>query len=830
MKEMSRALAEANMADTAFAGRDGGAPVEPGGPLSSEPAPPSEDTLSRKDLSSASQGLATAGTEQRRGEEEAGERGAADEPLAEKEHVLAGLTTQSKHADANDTWHEQAGGGVQAGSEDAGAETVPGGAGADGGGVSSGSAQQESLRQTKHADTGGHVERQRKDASSGSAQTETSEAFFFGESTGSHHETSGGSQGRDDGLPERGGAGARSTDSYVSGLERKFLDTPVGVEWGCQGCAEEMDSMSAELDAWLGRGHFLPAKVVQRARSEKPKQSIIPPLFTLQHLVLEHFRAFPMLVPAPLRRQSSSATTEETRELPLSLRGTAEAFEQEIDGRDAGDGVRGRDSVEAKERQAEGQANTEEGATSKEGTTKGKGTTSAGFSTSESKGYYVLRVDKLLVESFFVASTGEVTPVPTRYPSSPAARALGPLVPHSAYGAQFARAFASLRPSSSSAAPVPGASTSLEPSYYSAAVSEGRKAGATKAVRRPGDAIGLFRRKTPTSSRVVAQPRQVQKVEPGNAQKSEDGLAVLARVQQEIAKSRQLDGSRVVRFDSKNTYATFDPFECCVNTVPEGGGALSARCAHVAKIHGSFQIAGQTHDKAEPSVGESGGSSEKQATKGGAADKPKTTGVGGESGRPGARAESSQEGGEAASGSSPSSAAGLSLPGGESTVLQTSPRLPPSPSSALRGSPPRRRKVLLAYLGSRTSGLPLRYLGGKGRELRRQQLTRNMVEDLVTHHLNAICHLGAESSSRAATDTPSRGLNCGTLQAFRKVGLEVPVWRQLMALKQELYVSAPAQWGDVIFEKTMESHQIELFTVSAKAAPPLFLPLTPFFQ
>ncbi|PHJ23541.1 hypothetical protein CSUI_002605 [Cystoisospora suis] len=800
MKEMAGTIAEASRADKIFGGQDGSQAVMPGGPLSSEPAPQSDSPGARDEPPSLTK-LETIATK------EEGEEGRG-------------------RAASSSTTHAGADGTMQTGDVQSGTDTQ-----SDGGDASSSADVHESLGQKEEETDGGDRTQREGEETPSNSTPSPAESFSFG--GGVDHEKLGLR------VPEahlQDGT-IRSTDSdfFRRDEKKKLVRTPAGVEWGCQGCEEEMDSISAELDAWLGTGHFLPSKVIQWARSEKPKSSIIPPLFTLQHLVLKHYEASP-LVQGGSSSFSSSISTERTpgESSRVSPDETGETIMKGGEGHDDSRTVEGLAGQDAGVNTST-LSNQEEGTLQNTGTVKRRESFVA-RNVPAKEGYYVLRVDKLLIESFFVKSTGEVTPVPTRYPSSPPATVLGPMIPHSEYGAQFTRAFASLRPSFSPVAPVAGADASLEPLQHGIRPeggSEGQSLPGSRTTAR-GDLLSVFRRRTTVSSRTgVAQVRRsLSKVEPvgGNPPKNEDGLAMLARVQQEIAKNRALQsgGSRVMRTGGKSSssYAAFNPFLCCLNVVE---GDVPTQCAHVPRLYGgSFRMPGGQLDR-ESSVGGEGergpSSSEKPSgepeVKGDVGMKASTTS--GES-----SGHSVQKGHETDS-SAPSP-----LRSGE-VRAQALSSLSPSSSSlsetrnAASTPPSRQRKVLLAYLGSRTSGLALRYLGGKGRELRRHQLTRMMVEELVSH-LDAVCLMAGESTSKTVTDSNTPGVSCGGLQAFTRLGLEAPVWRQLMTMKQELFVSSPTQWGDILYEKTLEDHQIEVFTVYAKVPPPLFLPVTPFFQ
>lgn len=813
MREMSETLAEASRADKVFGGQDGSQAVMPGGPLSAEPAPQSDSPGSRDEPASLAKLEALASKEEG---EEGSDKGASSPTSQGTEHAAAEGTLQGQTRDV----------------QQAGRETQ-----SDGGGdTSSGTDMRESRGQKEETEGGDRVQGEREDDTPSNSSRSPPGSFSFG--GGVDHEKLGLR------VPEahiREGD-LRSTDSDLSqrSEKKKLVHTPAGVEWGCQGCEEEMDSISAELDAWLGTGHFLPSKVIQWARSEKPKYSIIPPLFTLQHLVLKHYEASPVLQGGS-SSSSPSASTESTpgESSHVSPDETGKTLLKEGEGHKAkdDDGV----TVERLAEQDGGEnasalPNQEEGARQNVGA--GRSVFVARHLPAK-EGYYVLRVDKLLIESFFVKSTGEVTPVPTRYPSSPPAAVLGPMIPHSEYGAQFARAFASLRPSFSPVGPIAGGGTSLEPLQHGSRPEGGVKGQSSPSFTTTarGDVLSAFRRRTTISSKTgVAQVRRAigrSQAEPvgGNAStKNEDGLAMLARVQQEIAKNRapsQSGGSRATtRTGGKNSssFDAFNPFLCCLNVV---GGDVPTQCAHVSRLYGGlFRVPGGQLDR-ESSLrgeGERGSSLEKYPSaepEGDVGMKASTNS--GESGQPvqkgGHETDSSalRPGEVRADGSS-------SLSSSSSSFAETKS----AAASPARSS--RQRKVLLAYLGSRTSGLALRYLGGRGRELRRHQLTRMMVEELVSH-LDAVCRIAGESTSKTITDLNTAGeVSCGGLQAFTRLGLEASVWRQLMTMKQELYVSSPNQWGDILHEKTLEDHQIQIFTVYAKVPPPLFLPLTPFFQ
>ncbi|PFH37407.1 hypothetical protein BESB_038650 [Besnoitia besnoiti] len=623
-------------------------------------------------------------------------------------------------------------------------------------------------------------------------------------------------------------------------------------DWGAQdiGTAEAL-SMSGEDADWVHVSQMLPsASIVQDAAADdRTSYGMVPPLAALQRLVYEHFQGLPTAhAPEadagpregerPDNKDAASSQAQSLEELGVQSSAKPEAVETASTAPEDSDFVKG-DEVSPGSR-ADSSARGEKRRARMRGPAGRRAEKRHRKKTlRRSEGYYVMRVSGLLIESFYFSADHTVTPVPTHFPVTESVFGLGPLVPHSEFGAELSRAFAGFRWPSASLSPFHDAVGS-EKGLGRGGSSRGSSADALAAGLQPAKIPPLdvvvreVERTRSAGTQLGAEESSLLRIVTTNqaADQEEgtvsDGLAVLTQVQREIGEARAKDPGAAGLEDKYGLFGRFNPFVCCLNesteqlakwctssdpvsAAGEGAAAGSAQGEPRADADPPLQLAAATRADAE---GQDAAVAAPQT-----GDAPAFEG---------AEVTSGVDAGNSDSEASPVDGAVPSRP---------APGVPSSSGN---------RKVLVIYLGSRTGGLPLRYLGGKRGELRRLHLAERSASAL-TQHIDSVCAADFSRRRRTAarlretdgkgtgqkTKHPSRdsvGGRCSPLEAFVRAPLQHRVWRELMTFKQELHVANPERWAVDRDRRLLDKYQIDVETAYSPGAPPLFLPLSPFFR
>eukprot|EP00070_Physeter_catodon_P037137 XP_028344031.1 uncharacterized protein LOC114486079 [Physeter catodon] len=191
------------------------------------------------------------------------------------------------------------------------------------------------------------------------------------------------------------------------------------VEIGRKWQATVLRKTQAVVAAWWGDARQSRGKALE----SRERRSILPPTYTLQQLVRDHFESLP--------------TKPKGADVPL--RGRESHFTGSESTRRANEGPAGQSSVNAHSSASMPGAS---GMSSSQSTTlhgqKKDAPEQAGVFGNR-LGYYVLRAEQILLEGFYVAPGGEVSSVRLRYPPL---RDLGTLVPPSQYGVRLLRQLA----------------------------------------------------------------------------------------------------------------------------------------------------------------------------------------------------------------------------------------------------------------------------------------------------------------------------------------------------------------------------------------------------
>ncbi|CBZ55820.1 conserved hypothetical protein [Neospora caninum Liverpool] len=628
--------------------------------------------------------------------------------------------------------------------------------------------------------------------------------------------------------PRQNGAAARPS----VGQENATNSLDSGRDWSVKVIySYEGASQSVEPEDWINLSQMLPPAVIREAAvDDRARYALVPPLSTLQRLVFEHFQGRPRVrLPAADPQTGNAAVAHAPSQEAEAQTRTAETAEASDPSKPTSELADGTTEAEARMRVRRLAA----------GSARGRETwkkVNRETDVSKKGGYYILRVSGLVIESFYVSGDYHVSPVPTLYPVSEPVTGLGPLVSYAEYGSQFIKAYRDFQP------PFPSLSPFRKNSDFEAWLGQptlsswaGGDGGAlsrpqqTQAVPLDVEIREAGQRGAGTAPQRRARPGNAGDVEgePGQLE-AVDGLAMLARAQRVNRDGEGKTEEEASEEKRSGLYSRFNPFVCCLN---ESSRQLSKWCVDSnlgifagsvdgPDAEGETEAAAAARSRAgweERETGTSKGSDEAQA--GGSVREDSKT---------------------------PTAHAAHAV--SEQTGQTSGQQLPQRREDRAALFPPSvgKRKVLMVYLGPRTGGLPLRYLAGSGGELRRLQLAQRSVETLV-QNLDGFCTADISYKTRQDSgETRKRGkkakqkkqakpeqspsTSCTALDSFIHARVGIREWRQLMALKHEAYVSNPAAWATSYDKRMLDKYQLYVETAFAPEAPPLFLPLTSFFQ
>ncbi|KFG37816.1 hypothetical protein TGP89_217680 [Toxoplasma gondii p89] len=661
----------------------------------------------------------------------------------------------------------------------------------------------------------------------------------------------------------------KATTARAQGNRETFGDWGMKLIYSYEGASQPV-----EPEEWTNVTQMLPPWVIRDAAvDDRPLYALVPPLATLQRLVYEHFQALPPvhLPAATSARDPATAVSAEMGSDPRGGAGgegrgsaklepveagpeaenpatrVAEVLDAKQLAADVADGEKDPreegDPRDEEELQMRLQRFSEEVAHAEdshrlESTDKVEETSRA---ASKEGGYYVLRVSGLVIESYFFSADHQITSVPTFYPVSEPVTGFGPFVSYAEYGAQFMKTYTDFQPPFPSLSPV-GDDADLVGAWSGSKVLP-REAREYDALSRfqPTRALPLDvaikkaeKRAKRAGQRGAASSTET--VESGSPEDqadeqdlrvpAEDGLALLIHVQQETrgeGESKPEEGE-MNREKGNGVYGGFNPFVCCLN---QSSTQLSEWCvAPQRNVFADGRDEGAERDRetihtpsSPPEVSLPTLNSVETQVAATAGPKLETSGFNSDNEETLASSRVEESGQK--SGTTPGTR---------------------SESAALFPTAVGKRKVLVVYLGPRTDGLPLRYQAGSGGELRRLQLTQSSVETLV-QHLDGVCTADfsrktetkgdRKQSTKKQADAQKRAPHmpsCTALDSFVHAPLGSRFWKQLMTLKHEMYVSNASKWATSYNRRLMDKHQIDVETAFAQELPPLFLPLSSFFQ